>query len=89
VADNVSTRLASLSVNSSRKPLRLRTQVSMIASAYTYAGYQTAFAFFLCVVQGSAPSFDFVTARDRIIGILIGNLAVYVLLTSRGCCVVL
>jgi multidrug resistance protein MdtO len=36
-----------------------------------------AFAFFLCVVQGPAPSFDLVTARDRVIGILIGNLVVY------------
>jgi len=43
----------------------------------SYAGFQMAFAFFLCVVQGPAPSFDLVTARDRVIGILIGNLVVY------------
>jgi multidrug resistance protein MdtO len=42
-----------------------------------YAGLQIAFAFFLCVIQGSAPAFDMVTARDRVIGILIGNLVAY------------
>ncbi len=47
----------------------------------SYAGFQMAFAFFLCVVQGAGPSFDMVTARDRVIGILLGNLVVYVLFT--------
>lgn len=42
-----------------------------------YAGFQMAFAFFLCVLQGSSPAFDMVTARDRAIGILIGNLVCY------------
>jgi multidrug resistance protein MdtO len=41
-----------------------------------YAGYQIAFAFLLCVLQGNAPSFDMTVARDRVIGILIGNLVV-------------
>jgi len=43
----------------------------------SYAGFQIAFAFFLCVIQGSGPSFDLTTARDRIIGIIIGNLVAY------------
>jgi multidrug resistance protein MdtO len=47
-----------------------------------YAGYQIAFAFFLCVIQGAGPSFDMVTARDRVIGILLGNLVVYVVFTT-------
>nr|WP_294554078.1 FUSC family protein [uncultured Rhodopila sp.] len=42
-----------------------------------YAGYQIAFAFLLCVLQGSGPSFDMTVARDRVIGILIGNLVVF------------
>ena len=46
-----------------------------------YAGFQIAFAFFLCVIQGPAPAFDLTIARDRIIGILIGNLVVYLLFT--------
>ena len=36
MADNLSTRLASLSANPSRNPLRLRARAPMIASAYTY-----------------------------------------------------
>jgi multidrug resistance protein MdtO len=46
-----------------------------------YAGFQLAFAFLLCVVQGAGPAFDLTVARDRIIGILIGNLVAYVALT--------
>ncbi|MEI9887614.1 MAG: FUSC family protein [Rhizomicrobium sp.] len=42
-----------------------------------YAGFQLAFAFFLCVVQGPAPAFDMVVARDRVVGILIGNVVSY------------
>ncbi|HEY2662037.1 MAG TPA: FUSC family protein [Caulobacteraceae bacterium] len=44
-----------------------------------YSGFQIAFAFFLCVLQGSGPAFDMVTARDRVIGILIGNLVCYLM----------
>jgi multidrug resistance protein MdtO len=46
-----------------------------------YAGFQVAFAFLLCVLQGPSPAFDLVVARDRVIGILLGNLVVYVLFT--------
>jgi multidrug resistance protein MdtO len=46
-----------------------------------YAGFQLAFAFLLCVVQGPAPAFDMVVARDRVIGILIGNLAMFAVST--------
>jgi multidrug resistance protein MdtO len=45
-------------------------------------GYQLAFAFFLCVIQGSGPAFDMVVARDRVIGILFGNLVVYLVFTQ-------
>ncbi len=47
-----------------------------------YAGFQIAFALFLCVIQGSGPSFDMETARDRVIGILLGNIVVYLLFTN-------
>lgn len=42
-----------------------------------YAGFQFAFAYFLCVVQGDGPTFDLTIARDRVIGILIGDAAIY------------
>jgi multidrug resistance protein MdtO len=48
----------------------------------SYAGFQMAFAFFLCVIQGPSPAFDLSTARDRVIGILIGNLVVFVVFTN-------
>ena len=63
--------------------------IGALASAYvaagspriSYAGFQMAFAFFLCVIQGPSPAFDLTTARDRVIGILIGNLVVFVVFT--------
>jgi multidrug resistance protein MdtO len=48
----------------------------------SYAGFQIAFAFFLCAIQGSAPAFDMTVARDRVIGILFGNLVVYLLFSN-------
>ena len=46
-----------------------------------YVGFQMAFAFFLCTLQGPAPDFDMKTIRDRLIGIVIGNVAVYLVST--------
>ncbi len=43
-----------------------------------YGGWQIAFAFYLCVLHGFGPSTDMVVARDRLIGIVIGNLIVTV-----------
>jgi multidrug resistance protein MdtO len=47
----------------------------------SYAGFQFAFAYFLCVIQGSSPSFDMVVARDRVIGVLLGNIVSYSMAT--------
>ena len=52
------------------------------SSRIAYAGFQIAFAFFICVIQGPSPAFDMVTARDRVIGILIGNLVAYLVFVN-------
>ncbi len=41
-----------------------------------YAGLQIALAFYLSTLQGFGPTLDMETARDRIVGLLIGNPAV-------------
>lgn len=46
-----------------------------------YAGFQIALVFFMCVMQGAAPGYDLTLARDRTIGILIGNVVVYLVFT--------
>jgi multidrug resistance protein MdtO len=56
--------------------------VSAGSPRISYAGFQAAFAFYLCVIQGSSPAFDLSTARDRVIGILIGNVVAYLVFTN-------
>jgi multidrug resistance protein MdtO len=41
-----------------------------------------AFAFFLCVIQGPSPAFDLTIARDRIIGIMLGNVVAYLIFAN-------
>ena len=41
-----------------------------------YAGVQIAFAFYVCVIQGFEPTWHFYTIRDRLIGILLGNVVI-------------
>ena len=48
----------------------------------SYMGWQIAFAFFLCTLNSFGPSFDLVGARDRVLGILLGNLVMTVVFTT-------
>ena len=48
----------------------------------SYAGWQIAIAFYLAVLQGYGPTLDMETARDRIAGILIGDVVVFVIFTT-------
>ncbi len=47
-----------------------------------YAGWQLGLAFYLTVLQGTGPTLDMQTARDRVIGILLGNIVVAVIFTT-------
>jgi len=47
-----------------------------------YAGVQVALAFLLTVLQGNGPTFDMDTARDRIVGVLLGNVVLYFFFTQ-------
>jgi len=48
----------------------------------SYAGWQIGLAFYLVVLQGYGPTIDMYTARDRTIGILFGNIVVFVIFTT-------
>lgn len=48
----------------------------------SYAGVQVGLAFLLTVLNGFGPSLDMDAARDRVVGILLGNLVVYVIFTT-------
>jgi multidrug resistance protein MdtO len=48
----------------------------------SYAGWQLALAFYLVVLQGYGPTIDMYTARDRTIGILFGNVVIFVIFTT-------
>lgn len=64
--------------------------VSAFASAWvatgseriSYFGFQMAFALFICELQGSGPGYDMVLARDRILGILLGNTVFFLFCTA-------
>jgi multidrug resistance protein MdtO len=60
----------------------LAAYVATGSQRIAYAGLQIALAFYLVVLQGFGPTLDMETARDRIVGILIGNVVVYVVFTT-------
>lgn len=47
----------------------------------SYAGVQVGLAFLLTVLQGFGPTFDMDTARDRVVGVLLGNCVLYLVFT--------
>jgi multidrug resistance protein MdtO len=47
-----------------------------------YAGMQIGLAFYLVVLHGTGPTVDMYTARDRVIGILLGNIVIFVIFST-------
>ena len=48
----------------------------------SYAGWQIGLAYYLTMLQGYGPTLDMQTARDRVIGIVLGNVIVLVVFTT-------
>jgi multidrug resistance protein MdtO len=55
--------------------------VATSSELLAYAGLQIAFAFFLGILQGYAPATDLTVLRDRVAGILLGNLVMTLVFT--------
>jgi len=56
--------------------------VSTSSELLAYAGMQIAFAFFLGILQGYAPATDLTVLRDRVAGILLGNIVITLIFSS-------
>ncbi len=56
--------------------------VSTSSETIAYAGMQIAFAFFLGVLQGYGPASDLTVLRDRLVGIVVGNIWITIFFTT-------
>jgi len=56
--------------------------ISTSSETIAYAGMQIAFAFFLGVLQGYSPANDLTVLRDRLVGIMVGNIWITIFFTT-------
>ncbi len=63
-------------------PLLLASWIKSGSERSNYAGQQIAIAFYACMLSGYGPTLDMEGARDRIVGILLGDFTVYVVFTT-------
>jgi multidrug resistance protein MdtO len=60
----------------------LAAWVATASETISYAGWQMAFAFYLTVLQGFTRTSKMVVGRDRVIGIVVGNLIMSLVFTT-------
>ena len=63
-------------------PLLLAAWIKNGSERTNYIGQQIAIAYFACVISGYGPTLDMEGGRDRIVGILLGDITVYVVFTT-------
>lgn len=56
--------------------------IAVGSPAVSYIGFQIAFATYLCILQGPEPAFELTEARDRIIGILFGDVVTFLVFSN-------